>query len=266
MEIKVELLEKMLRKSVEVSNVSYDRFGLLQMHKVINDRLPDGYRHLGERYMYDTVFLGIEKAKKEKSLWLNLDRSCLDTIVYYLGFKNIEDFKAAYLPFVPREILFLEGNWYSLVRGNSESPDILVSPVRIRISHSVDIHMELRGPDRMYSGKIKWIGGSISALLTSDDGVKQMHLAFKVGVARYPKILLGVFSGVSSGGEPIAGREMLYRTDEGFNEMKNLKISLNAATPENSVHFPKKVINYFSDLKENYIKISNVRSFGLNDL
>lgn len=262
MEIPIDLVELMLKKSTEKGNKSFDRFGLSQLHIPINENLPNQYKPLGKRYIYDTIFLGLEKAKRENQELINLDRSCLDSIVYYLGFKSIDEFRSQEAPLLPNEFFSIEGNWQSIVRCNSGAPDILVSPVKISITDSNKAILELRGPSRTYRGVIRWIGGSISSFIVSEDKVKALHLAFKVGVAKQPEVLLGVFSGVSSSGVPIAGKEILLRSNAVFEEIKNTRIKI----ASKDLRIPSSVFEYFSDFEKCYFKVTNTSTFNLDDL
>lgn len=266
MDIPASTVELILRKAIEKSGKTYDRFGLSELPAIINSELPSQYKKVGDRYLYDTVYLSIEKALKSKQEHIRLNRSCLDSIVNYIGFKNIEEFRFSQIAAIRDEMVPLEGAWYSIVRSSSGLPYILLSPVQIRISDNHKAILKLKGPHRIYQGEIKWIGGSISTLITSEDKTKNLHLAFKVGVSKYPKVLMGVFSGVSTAGEPIAGKEILYKSKVPFEAMENAKIRIEPTTMRKETIIPNSIINYLTDFDNCYFKITGTGTFDLEDL
>ncbi len=266
MELPTDIVELALQQATQKAGSTYDRFGLTQLPSAINSKLSSAYRAIGERYVYDTIFLTIEKAKRNKDQYVRLDQSCLDSVAYYIGFKSIEEFRLSQSPNILEAMLPIEGNWYSCVRASSGRPHILLSPVQIRVSENKRATMELRGPHRTYQGPIKCIAGSISSLIVSDDGTKELHLVFKVGVARYPEVLVGLFSGVSSAGEPIAGKEVLFKSDELFDEMKNAKIPIQTVAGEPAPIIPRSIITYLADFEKSYFKVTDPSTFDVDDL
>ena len=266
MEIEINLIEKALKKSAEKGQLTYDRFGLEKLRDKINEELPDDFKQLGKRYLYDTVFLAIQNGKKKESRKVSLNRSCLDSIVYYLGYKDIDHYRQAQVPMISKEIFPIEGNWYSVVRCNSGLPQLLLSPVRIMANNNNVPTIELRGPHRHYSGNINWAGGCINSLLTSNDNIKSIHLCFKIGLSKKPKIILGVFSGISSGGDPIAGKEILMKSEEEFSAMQNYIIPLSDEPSAKYSWIPKPIFKYFEDYNKCYFKIGHASTFDLNDL
>ena len=266
MEIPASIVEDLLKKAIDKAGKTYDRFGLSELPTVINSAIPSQYKQIGRRYIYDTVYLSIEKAKKSEQEYIRLNQSCLDSMAKFIGFKDIASFRLSQLPGLREEMLSVEGAWYSIVRSSSGLPYILVSPVEISISENQKAVLTLRGPNRTYRGEVKWIGGSMSTLITSEDQTKSLHLAFKVGLSKYPKVILGVFSGVSTAGLPVAGKEILYKSDVPFEEMKNVKISIEALDEKEEPIIPSSIIRYLSDFDKNYIKVIGMGTFDLDEL
>lgn len=266
MEIPVSIVETILKKAVKKGKVTSDRIGLHSLPELLNKELPPEYKLIGERYIYDTLYLSVEKAKKDQRSTIHADQSCLDSICFFLGFQNLETYRQMENPFLPPGVFSIVGNWYSIVRCNSGLPDLLLSPVKIRIVENNTAALELKGPHRTYQGKIKWIGGSISSHLVSRDQAKTLHLAFNIGVAKKPQLLLGVFSGVSSGGKPIAGREILLRIEEDYEKMKNKKLRMSSIPADSSFTIPDPILKYFADFKSCYFKVTDASTFDLNDL
>jgi len=263
MNIPVEIVELILKKAVKKANQSYDRIGLLELAAIINKQLPVHYKRLSDRYLYETPYLSIKKAKSNGLDAIQLEASSLNSVAYFLGYDDVSAFRSSHFPMIPNEVYALEGNWWSIVRCNSGRPDILVSPVRISLANDKAM-LELRGPHRTYKGVIRWIGGSISSWIGSEDRVKVMHLAFQVGVARYPKTLLGVFSSVSSSGHPIAGKEILMRSHQNYDDMINYKFNISEELARAHPRIPPPIIHYLSEFDKCYFKITEIGTFDLD--
>lgn len=266
MEIPTSIVEDLLKKAMEKAGKTYDRFGLSELPTAINAELPSQYRQIGSRYIYDTVYLSIEKARKSLQENVRLNQSCLDSIARFIGFRDIANFRLAQLPGLRKEMLSVEGAWYSVVRSSSGLPYILVSPVKISISENQKAILILKGLNRTYRGEVKWTGGSMSTLITSEDQTKSLHMAFKVGLSKYPKVIMGVFSGISTAGEPVAGKDILYKSDIPFEEMKSSKISIESLNEQEESVIPPPIIRYLSDFDKNYIKVIGMGTLDLDEL
>ena len=264
MNITVEIVELLLHKSVKKAGQTPDRIGLLETAGIINSSIPSNYRPIGSRYLYDTVFLRVQRARYQQAETVNLEQAMLDSLAAYLGFHGVDEFRSTQQPLIPPEARAIEGNWYSIVRCNSGKERVLVSPVKIEVRNSATF-LELSGPHRTYQGKIRWTAGSFSCFLTSKDGIKVIHLAFRLGVAKRPSVLSGVFSGISSSGIPIAGKELLVRSAEDYTEMKNLRVNINQSDSIPNLITPE-IAQYFSDFEKSYIKIDSASTFDADKL
>lgn len=265
MEIALGIANTLLKLAVKKGNKTWDRFGIIELSALVNDKLPSAaYRPIGNRYLYDTLYLSIQQALKTDRNSISVDRACMDSLAFYIGFQSLDEFIQHESPQLPQSASSILGNWYSVVRCNSGRPDLLLSPVQISMEENQTAYLQLKGPHRMYKGKVKWIGSSISCHLESTDKAKVLHLSFLLGVAKSPKVLTGVFSGVSTGGFPIAGRELLLRTEVPFPELKNLRIPLQGKSPQ--VEIPKQILHYFADYSHCYFKVKEVSTFDFLDL
>ena len=266
MNITVDIVKMLLNHSVKKAGKTPDRIGLLEATEVINKSLPNGYKKLGSRYLYDTVFLSVKRAQDQQDSTINLEQSLLDSLAAYLDFHGVDEFRSIQQPLVPQEAHAIEGNWYSVVRCNSGKDSVLVSPVMIETVNATTF-LELSGPHRIYKGKISWTAGSFSSFLVSTDGVKVIHLAFKVGVAKQPIILSGVFSGISSSGIPVAGKELLVRSSEEYTEMKNRRVNIKKIkATESEGLITAGIAKYFADFERSYIKVDSASTFDADDL
>ncbi|MEM1319621.1 MAG: hypothetical protein AAGG75_05155 [Bacteroidota bacterium] len=267
MKISVESLEHLLEEVIKKANTNRERINLIELSEKINTVLPRDYKPLGNRYIYETIDRTIKKAKKEKKSSVRIGDASLHSLAYYIGFRDVEEFLSNRYPRLRTEAFAIEGNWYSIVRYISDLPVLLVSPVQVIIDGDV-VRMKLYGKHRIYEGEINWIAGSISCFLSTTDKVKSLHLAFKLGVIKKPKLLKGVFSGVSSSGNPIAGREILWRPDEDieFEAMSNFKVDTEESLKIDDPRIPKPIITYFSNSKDSYLKISEAGTFDVYGL
>ncbi|NRB46964.1 MAG: hypothetical protein HRU41_04785 [Saprospiraceae bacterium] len=260
MEIALDIANTLLGLAAKKGNKNLDRFGIMELSALVNETLPTAYRPLGQRYLYDTLYLNIQQAKRAKQATISVDRACMDSLAFFVGFQSLDDFIKHESPQLPQSAVSIIGNWYSIVRCNSGRPDLLLSPVQISLSENQEADFRLRGPHRLYQGKIKWIGSSISCFLESNDKAKTLHLAFMLGVAKEPKVLIGVFSGVSTSGFPIAGKELLLRAEEDFQNLQNQRIPIQKGS------LPNSILTYFENYDSCYFKVQEASTFDFLDL
>jgi hypothetical protein len=127
------------------------------------------------------------------------------------------------------------------------------------------MQMILKGPSRAFKGELRKKEQNLFAFLQTEDA-KELHLIFKIGVVSDPEVLQGVFSGISSNSEPIAGREVLVRlVDKSFEDLKNQRISI-----EDAAESPEKMMRLlaksFKDYEKNSLKVTGGSTFRLSDL
>jgi len=240
-------------------------------HKLLNAQFPEMYGKMkkqlheilfAEDYMYKKMFLRARK-NLETNTALKLKDEYLEKIAEYLGYKSYDRFLEMGRHQFPVALENCRGTWYSYVRCNSGNPEIFVSPVFI-YPETKQLLVKMKGFTRIFEGELKMIGSCLNCLLESDQE-KNIHLVLKIGLAKKPNVLQGVFSGLSSGGDPIAGREVWVRSDEGFDEMKNKKMKISELL--NSRNEDEKIIGeYFSDRQQNILKGGQASTFEINDL
>jgi hypothetical protein len=129
-----------------------------------------------------------------------------------------------------------------------------------------DVVMTLKGSRRNFQGKMKLQGDCIYCLLESGD-TKDLHVVFKTGLESTPNVLQGVFSGLSTANDPIAGREILVR-QPGVDEMKKLsndRMSIDALLESGSDE-EKIIAGYFNSIEENILKAGRSSNFQITDL
>lgn len=183
----------------------------------------------------------------------------MDAIAKVLGYENFLKYAKAISEPVSPLLIGCIGNWWSLVRANNGAY-ILKAPVRISLTDQRTIAIELKGGRKQFTGTVSLRSGNIFCELDTGED-KKLFIVMKVGTRSHPRLLQGTFAGISTGGDPIAGRELFLREEEiPFEEMywNKLGLSLN--------NLDERINNYFSTYHNNCIKINNVSTFSMTDL
>ena len=207
-----------------------------------------------EDYLYK-LYLNVKDAGKRDMI--SLKDGYIDALARLLKFDSYEAFLSADDAPILTSCL---GSWYSYVRCNSGSKNVLISPVNIYMS-GTDVHMLLKGPSREFQGVLKTTGDCVYAVIESGK-TKHIHLVFKIGRITKPDLLQGVFSGISSGGDPIAGREILIRQkNKVFEELRPKRVHL-----DKLIRTEPLVANYFEKQHKNILKGGRSSTFTIDDL
>jgi hypothetical protein len=120
------------------------------------------------------------------------------------------------------------------------------------------------GPSWTYEGDLKIKHGCLFVLLVSPE-YKSFYHIYKIGTRREPKVIQGIFSGVSTVFDPIGGRAVLLKVNQPFSALKNQAFKyeelIQSPMPEN-----QRLAAYFKDYSKNNLSINKVVSFGIEDL
>lgn len=252
MDIKVKYLHVLVNELVKRHNVLYDRKGLREIGESIG---------ISSEYIYKKIVNPISKMKPNESLGLR--NSIVSALLEYLEFKNIQEFIHSVDRPISNQVKSMVGVYYTYVRRNTKEGVLLRSPVRI-YEDAKQIYMTLKGEQQTYSGKVEMRKGVLSILLENNEG-KCFHHLYKIGAIEKPKVLQGIFSGVTSGFDPIGGRVILERRDEGFEELKTAALDV-TALKNSRVKNDGILAKYFSKYSENNLKIGKTSTFGFGDL
>lgn len=187
----------------------------------------------------------------------------LEAMLEYLGFRSYKDFKLFIVNPIHEVLKSCEGNWINYVRQNSANGYVLVSPVSIA-QEGQKMTFYLKGPDFDYKGNIEFRIGSLFCQFSNENG-KQFHHVYKIGNRKSPKVLQGVFSGVSTSNEPIAGRTVLIKTEDDLDKIENSKFSI-----EKLIHskedLDQAIGTYFKSFDDNNLALNRVITYGFEDL
>lgn len=216
-----------------------------------------------EGYLYKNIFRGKELAKKKKQKTLRLHESNLDTIARHLGFRSFAAFtEAADNPLDP-VTASLEGRYYCYVRRNARQTVVMRSPVRITRSNSV-MQWELTGPLQHYKGILRLQHGCVFVLMESDGG-KIIHHVYKIGTREKPEVMQGIFSGVSTGFDPIGGRVVLVRIDDAWENLTRGELSVENLK-QSTLPWEQTMVDYFEKYGENNLLCRKSATFTYADL
>ncbi|MGC1240700.1 MAG: hypothetical protein WA874_03885 [Chryseosolibacter sp.] len=253
MKIKVRHLQRLLFLLSEKSKEPLDRAGLRNIASEIGG--------IGEDYLYKKIFYEIRDLNNDDDL--SLRDAQLNSVARYLGFKNMMALIASLEMPANDQLQSLVGNYYVFVRQNSSKGLIFQSPVEILESEGQFV-LRLKGPLWTYEGELQIKHGCLFVLLASPEAKSFYHI-YKVGTSRSPKVIQGIFSGVSTAFDPIGGRSVLIRVNQPYSTLQNQSF-----TREELLGSPvlsnQKLAVYFKDYSKNNLSINKVVSFEIEDL
>ena len=253
MKIKVRHLHRLLLQLSERTKEPLDRAGLRNMALEIGG--------ISEDYLYKKIFYEIRDL--DDNVELSLRDAQLNSIAQFLGHKNMMALLAGFDSPVDDQMQSLIGNYYIYVRQNSTRGMIFQSPVEIRQLDGKFI-LRLKGPSWTYEGELRIRHGCLFVLLESPENKSFYHI-YKIGTRRDPKVIQGIFSGVSTAFDPIGGRAVLIKRNEAFSAMKNQAFTIDEMR-DSPLHDGKILAGYFKDYIKNNLSINKVVTFGIDDL
>lgn len=253
MKIKVRHLRRMLFLLSEKTREPLDRAGLRNMAAEIGG--------IGDDYLYKKIFYEIRNLDEEHDL--SLRDAQLNSVARFLGYKNILALLAAFETPADEQLTSLVGTYYIYIRQNSGKGLVFQSPVEVRQSEG-KFFLKLTGPSWTYEGELAIRHGCLFVLLVSAEHKSFYHI-YKIGTRREPKVIQGIFSGVSTAFDPIGGRSVLIRVDKPFETLKNQAFTAEELAESDRPEV-KTLATYFRDYSKNNLSINKVVSFGLDDL
>lgn len=230
--------------------MDYKGFGLM------SDVLDDS---ISQRYL-DDLYRDVRRKIANEIEFTRKSRIRLDLIAQYLKYKNFNQFSLSYNKRFSDLLSACIGNWWSYVRANT-GEFILKAPARIfQDDNKQKILMELRGGERTFVGELIERGGCMTGFLDSGTE-KRLCLVFKLGNSRQIRVAQGIFTGISTSGNPIGGRELLVRElNVEYQYMQWGKYTIN------DDRIDSRILSYFSSPEKNCIQIASVGGFELDDL
>lgn len=254
---KVLELLKLVADKAKVGKLDYP--SCIRITELINEAIDS---RIGEKYLYRLHLSATKAAEAKTGISPKPRESCINLLAEYAGYKGYEDFLAVSAEEF-EELNTYVGNWYSYVRCVSGAEEVLISPVRI-YSQNGKMWIELKGPEKIFKGELQMKADCLICLLKADKG-KEIHLVFKAGISMKPSVLQGVFSGISTAGDPIAGREVLVRQEEDFTRLQNKRLPISKLKASDDPG-EKSIGEYFGEYFRNSVKAGYSSTFGISDL
>lgn len=146
----------------------------------------------------------------------------------------------------------LEGEWVAIVRSHN-GEELYLSEIEINkiANQTNDYEVEMRGRSS-FPGTATYRGNCLQMIF--DNNKKILLLSFYVSLTENPMLLQGTFSGISSKGFPIAGRELLVRPALLPNIEVPQAFSLKGKEGEKTWgDLPKELKNVFHDFDKCYM-------------
>ena len=253
-------IQAMIKAAIEKAELSYETQNFQELARIINDHLDDTI--LGGRYLYK-MYNSSKNAIKANEKEIGLREAYVNLIPQYLGFKSFQDYNRSRVLPIDKTLQRCVGNWYSFARANSGYPYLLVAPVQIK-EDAGTIKIEMRGGKRVFTGALKKKNEIIYCSFQNDPE-KVLNLVFRMGYSLNPTLLMGVFSGISTGGDPIVGRELLWRSEQDYQNMRPLEVPLLHKSQWPSWIDPR-IFHYFNTAEKNCLSGSRGNRFSLDDL
>lgn len=253
MKVKVRLLHRLLLLLSEKTREPLDRAGLRN--------IAAGIDGISEDYLYKKIFYEIRGLDRET--YLSLRDAQLNSVARFLGYHAVPALIAALDTPADDQLLSLVGDYYIYVRQNSSKGLVFQSPVEIRESEG-KFMLRLKGPSWTYEGDLSIKHGCLFVLLASPEHKSFYHI-YKIGTRREPRVIQGIFSGVSTAFDPIGGRAVLIRVKAPFSTLKNQAFTLEQLShSENDDQ--RTLAGYFRDYAMNNLSINKVVGFEIEDL
>lgn len=260
MNAKLTHLDQLLDKIQENTRQPLDWAGFGAMEEIMEVQNIE----VGQRYLYN-FHRAIGEARDRGAEALSLNITKLDSLARFVGFSNYRQFTERMDKPINPILSSCIGNYYSYVRQNDDKGIILRSPVRIAIKEG-KVEFALKGGKWTYIGAIELTHGCLFVLMHAPGG-KIIHHVYKIGAREQPIVLQGIFSGVSTGFDPIGGRAVLIRSEEkDFDKLSNKKLEVvRLVELEDAVL--KNIGQYLADRNGNNLSINSIgMTWDVDDL
>ncbi len=254
MDVQVRLLEKMLQRLSAETGLALDHAGLAGISGKV-------FENGNERYLYHNIYQKMNKAKPEDTIGLQENR--LNEIAKFLGYPSFRELKSHLENPEDPVLRAMHGNYYCYVRASHEEGYILRSPVNIAAVNG-KTWLRLKGMIYSFEGEVALTQGCLFVLMQSIEG-KSFYHVYRIGTRKSPDVLQGVFAGVSTAFDPIAGRTVLVRQNDSFDSLVNLKIAI-AELDKSESRTDRILAEYFREYSKNNISTKKSAGFSWEDL
>ncbi|MEM7655090.1 MAG: hypothetical protein AAF399_03095 [Bacteroidota bacterium] len=260
----LQLLQIAATKAKLTWPLAYADFADLEMNIAeFDSKSPE----LSQKYLYDNLLRKAQKAEEGGQETIGASVAHVKKLVRFAGFQDwaevVQTLQKKPSP-LSAQLQSLIGNWYSYVRCNSGQPFLLKSPVRL-LEEKGKLEMELSGARFTYRGEVDAKGGNLFILLRTQE-IKQIHLVLEIGYSMTPQVIKGVFSGVNAAGNPIAGKEVLIRSQEpDFSQLTGARIPIEPVSLPPQTEW-ESLYQYFATYENSNLKTRSASTFTVEDL
>ena len=260
----VKDIRRLLREIADFTKLELSGKTKKKVHDVLNKE----YYDLCEKdlpfdgeYLYRSLY--IEAGKREETHTLRLREKQMNALVKALGYDDYDNFEQHKHSEITEALANCAGTWYSYVRCNSGKDFILRSPVEIKPLRK-RMMMTLYGPQRKFTGELVAEKENLFCQLRSEK-VKRLYMIFKTGLSIRPRVLQGVFCGLSTSGEPIDGREVIVKQDAKLDTLTCARESIQDWETSDSEE-KREIALYFGDASRSILKAGASVRYALDDL
>lgn len=242
----------MVNRIAEETELPKTKKGLREMAEIVG---------LSSMYIYNKLGPQIKGRKDDATCRLRDEH--LDVLLKYFKCKTLQEFINTVDNPIPPQLLHLVGHYYSYVRRNINAETLWRSPVEIW-QEKGRLIMTLKGKTLQYAGEIRLRKGTLFVPLDSTSNKAFFHV-YKIGEAVRPKILQGVFTGVSDTLEPIGGRAVLARMPDGVYPKQNMELKIKELKKSADI-VERRLAEYFHSFENNNLSINPSYNFDERDL
>ena len=253
-EYQAKHLKILLDRLSKATSESLGYHGLGQISAVVGNGISQEYLY----YRLERKLAPIA----DDSATLKLAPDKIETLVRFLGYQNFNEFQESIDRPMDKALIALEGTYYLYVRKNSTTGAVLRSPAKIEKEKNV-FRLTVKGADRLYQGIIEISNGCITCLMQAAD--KAFYHVYRVGKRNSPKVVQGIFAGVSSAFDPIGGRCLLVRQNAPFDKLSIEKLSIEALMELEQLELYS-LGKYFKTFENNNLRTNTTVSFDFDDL
>lgn len=238
---------------------------LVRKHRTVKEKkaLENIAEEIGltREYLYKKIYNPI--SSKDDDELVGLRDAHIELILKNLGFETFQSFKDFVDSPLSEQIRSLAGAYYLYVRRNTKEGALLCSPMLL-FENNNQMMLTLHGSQTRYSGQVSCAHGLVSMNIQSEEG-KFFHHIYQIGKVIRPHLLQGVFSGVTSTFEPIAGRAVLRHVEEKFENLSPAALDVEKLISEGTR--PEELLGaYFRHYPENNLRLKRSTSFDWSDL
>ncbi len=253
--VNITHIESLLEKLSEKTGYPLNHHGFGKMSEVMNNEIT-------QRYLYENLWTASRNSREANENTISLGHFHIDKIAEYLGYRDFDHFVKSLENPISSVLASVTGVYYCYVRKNAIEGSLLQSPVKIERMDN-EITYLLKGAKRNYHGNMTYQEGCLFCTMTSGD--KSFHHVYQIMKHESPEVLMGVFSGISTSGDPIGGRCVLIKSKEDFDDLTIAELSVDDLQKSTDINH-QELAQYFETFEKNNLRVGRPFEFNIYDL